>query len=198
MLTLSYNGKNYQWKEEQKWGTIPILEIDCPLNLVHAKDDRYKDFNTWHTPEQLVKLWYLIEEKEWTPTPWEIIEVSDDQINWKRKRFEYEKFSGAYEAEWVSYIYARPLKKEEKQDFREPPYEEMVAMWMPTKFEWLQGYLHDPTKTMNENQEERNRVLWSIQDDWKREHGFLPPEKWEEMEKKEEEKQEEELPKFNK
>lgn len=65
---------------------------------------------------------------------------------------------------------------EEVKENKEPSYDEMIEMGMPTELVGMQWYMHDGNKSMAENNIERDRVLGSIQDDWKREHGFLPKE----------------------
>lgn len=66
------------------------------------------------------------------------------------------------EKEVRSWVKTGEIMELQPQEEKQPTYEEMVAMGMPTELVWMQWGGEE--------------TIMSLQDDWKREHGFLPQE----------------------
>ena len=152
-MQITHNNKTYRWIGD-KWGETFIDEYsifwqwDMLVYFQYGSDI----IKTYHTPEQLVKLGYLEEVKENKQT----LTLPEMEYKWERE----------YYRNWI--------KLEKLKEI--PSYDEMVSMWMPTELTGCQWVITEHNiGSMGYHQDVENTILRN-QEDWKREHGFLPEE----------------------
>ena len=125
MLVITHKDKIYWWLGDY-FGQAHIWKCEICIrdDQVYFVKGNWVVVHTCHTPDQLVRLWYMVEIKDewelingWQPTTWEFIDVSNDGEKWEEEKYTFMRMKWNYYectngSTWYVWKFARPITEE--------------------------------------------------------------------------------------